>query len=187
MKKIVYFIFTCIVASSMVSCLKSDDPYKEYAEWLAANELWYAAQDDLTEGSGNKFYTKVTATYDNEAKILMHWFNDRSKTAANISPKYTSTVDIKYIGRLYNDVAFDSSFLSTSPADSIYRTTMGGSIIDGWNIALMQMHIGDSCRVVIPYGLAYGPASIGDILPFSNLVFDIKLVDIPAYETKFSE
>ena len=128
------------------------------------------------------FYSCMN-NYDPEAEVLIHWFNDRSKTANNLKPHYTSTVDVKYVGRLYNDVPFDSSFLSTSPADSLFRCKFS-SMIDGWGIAIPQMRVGDSCRVVIPYNLAYGTTSRGNvILPFSTLVFDIKLVDIYAYET----
>ena len=187
MKKIIYILFACITASSLVSCLKSDDPYTEYSDWLAINENWFTEQEQLKDEYGNNFYTKVTPSFDNDAAILMHWFNDRSKTRGNLSPKYTSTVDVKYIGRIITGDAFDSSYLSTKPADSLFRTNLE-SVIDGWGIALMQMHVGDSCRVVIPYDLGYGPASMGTvIMPFSNLIFDLKLVGIPAYETKFSD
>ena len=44
------------------------------------------------------------------------------------------------------------------------------------------MHIGDSCRVIIPYIVGYGTTASGDIKPFSTLQFDIKLVGIPKYE-----
>jgi FKBP-type peptidyl-prolyl cis-trans isomerase FklB len=113
----------------------------------------------------------------------MHWFNDRSKTAGNLQPYYTSTVDVKYIGRLYNDEAFDSSYLLTETyGDSIYRTKVT-AVISGWTIALQEMHVGDSVEVIIPYQSAYGLSGSGTaVLPFSNLKFNIKLVDIPYWE-----
>ena len=88
---------------------------------------------------------------------------------------------MKYIGRLYNDVPFDSSFTTTTYGDSIFRTKPSGTIT-GWQIALTDMRVGDSARVVIPYGQGYQALSTGSIPPYSTLVFDIKLVDIYSYE-----
>ena len=110
----------------------------------------------------------------------MHWFNDRNSTAGNLKPYYTSTVAVKYIGRLYNNEAFDSSYLAP---DSLFKTKVN-SVIPGWTIALQEMHVGDSVEVIIPYQSAYGTSGTGKILPFSNLKFNIKLVDITNWETK---
>ncbi|MBP5497828.1 MAG: FKBP-type peptidyl-prolyl cis-trans isomerase [Muribaculaceae bacterium] len=186
MKRFPITLLTLIILSSLVSCLKSEDPYKEYKDWLIANENWFNQQKLLKDENGNAYYSVVSPDYDKSASVLMHWFNDRSKTQENLSPKYSSTVDVKYIGRIYTGEAFDSSFLSTSPADSIYRTKLT-TVIDGWSIAIQQMHVGDSCRVIIPYNIAYGTNKKGEIiLPFSMLQFDIKLTGIPAYESKFT-
>ena len=64
--------------------------------------------------------------------MLAHWFNDRKLTQGNLKPYYTSTVDVKYIGRLYNDEPFDSSYtLMADYGDSIFRTKVGRVIADG--------------------------------------------------------
>ena len=47
-----------------------------------------------------------------------------------------------------------------------------------WIIGISQIHIGDSATIVIPY--MYNGS--GKIIPYSNLIFDVKLVDIPGYE-----
>jgi len=47
------------------------------------------------------------------------------------------------------------------------------------------MHVGDSCRIVIPYTMGYGSYDMGTILqPYSMLQFDLKLVDIYAYKNQ---
>ena len=121
----------------------------------------------------------------NENQTWLHYFNDRNATAGNLSPLYTSTVDIKYKGQLYNDVAFDSSYTQTAYGDSIARSQVNG-FISGFSIAMMDMHVGDSCEVLIPYQQGYGSTGsyLGEvpIYPYSNLKFHIKLVDIPGYE-----
>ena len=113
----------------------------------------------------------------------MHYFNDTTLTRDNLSPLYTSTVDAKYIGYLYDGTPFDSSYLNTSPADSILRLSLAG-VIPGWTVALSFMHVGDSCEVLIPYEYAYGNTGDRKIKPYSALRFIMKLVDIPGYEVQ---
>ena len=108
------------------------------------------------------------------------------ETTDNLTPLFTSTIDVKYIGRLYNDEPFDSSYAYTQWGDSILRTTQA-NLIEGWAIALSDMHVGDSCEILVPYQQAYGSSESGIIKPYSALKFNLKLVDIPYYETKNPE
>ena len=57
-------------------------------------------------------------------------------------------------------------------------------VIDGWQIALMNMHVGDTVQIVVPYQSGYGSTSTGKIQPYSALRFNVRLVDIPAYEVR---
>ena len=171
------------LGSVFTSCFKDDDEKiaNDYAEWREANIAWFAAQTARIEG-GTNYYTTVTAPWDPAAQVLIHWFNDTTKTKNNLKPKFSSMVDVKYFLRLYDGTPIDSSYLSTSPADSLFRCRLNSGVIEGWAIAIPKMHIGDSCRVIIPYIVGYGTTSSGDIKPFSTLQFDIKLVGIPKYE-----
>lgn len=168
--------------TGLTSCLGDDS--EDGGDYRKHNDAWYTAQTQLIGDNGSNYYTLVSADWDPNAQVLMHWFNDRNATQANLSPLYTSTVDVKYRGQLYNGTAFDSSYTRTTPADSVYRTKLGTSVINGWTIALTHMHVGDSCRVVVPYTQGYGSYSMGTIPAYSALQFDIKLVGVPYYETK---
>lgn len=169
----------------IASCIDSEkDNWDKYADWRATNESWLNEQIAKKNTDGTDYYEKVVASWNPQAKVYIHYFNDRALTANNLSPIYTSTIDVKYIGRLYNDVAFDSSYLRTTPADSIYRTKLT-NVIEGWTVAFMNMHVGDSCQILIPYASAYGATGSGTtILPYSALQFNVKLVGIPGYEIK---
>ncbi|MFG6382577.1 MAG: FKBP-type peptidyl-prolyl cis-trans isomerase [Muribaculum sp.] len=175
MRKFPIIAFFVIAIVTLMSC-KDDNNLDDYKEWRSLNNNWLS-ELELSSGS---YYRKVIPSYDKGQYVLMHWFNDRNTTAGNLQPYYTSTVAVKYIGRLYNDEAFDSSYLAT---DSLFVTKVN-AVIPGWTIALQEMHVGDSVEVVIPYQSAYGTTGSGKILPFSNLKFNIKLVDIPNWETK---
>ncbi len=168
-----------VLGSVFTSCFKDDDAKiaEDYAEWRDINTAWFVEQSSRAD-----YYTKVTAPWDVNAQVLIHWFNDTMQTKNNLKPKFTSMVDVKYFLRLYDGTAIDSSYLSTSPDDSLFRCRLNSGVIEGWAIAVPKMHIGDSCRVIVPYGVGYGSTASGDIKPFSTLQFDIKLVGIPKYE-----
>lgn len=148
--------------------------------WVSANEAYITQAAALTESDGSPFYESVTAPWNSGATVLMHWFNERALTEGNLRPLLTSTVSVKYHGELINGVRFDDSYSNT---DSLFTTELT-SVVEGWTVALTQMHVGDSVRVVIPEGAGYGSTQHGSIPSYSTLVFNIKLVEIPHYETR---
>lgn len=181
MKKLLIIIGLLGAASiALSSCIK-DEVEDKYKDWRIANDKWFTEQMANTS-----YYRTVVAPWDPNGKILVHWYNDTMLTRTNLKPLYSSTVDVKYRGMLYDATPFDSSYLNTTPKDSLARLQVGSSsLIEGWSLGLMQMHVGDSCRIVVPYTLGYGSYSQGSVIkPFSTLVFDIKLQDIYAYEVK---
>lgn len=186
MKKLPYLLILIVAFAFVQSCKLDPDDAKDrweyYKEWREANELWLQEQINK-KVDGVQYYRKVVPQYDANAYVLIHYFNDRSQTLGNLSPIFTSTCDIKYYGRTYDNEQFDSSYLLTQNGDSIFRCT-GASVIPGMAIALNDMRVGDSCEVIIPYQQAYGSTGNGSIKPYSNLIFSMKLVDIPAYEKK---
>ena len=176
MKKFFYTVILTVVAiTTLDSCLgKSIED--EYKDWREANDEWYQRQ--ATSGQ----YTMLTAPWDPSATTLIRWHNDTMLTKNNLKPLISSAVDTKYKLRLYDGTAVDSSYNNVSPADSIYRSIVSENV-EGWMIALTRMHVGDSCTLIIPYRQGYGSSQRSDVLhPYSNLIFDVKLVDIYKYK-----
>ncbi len=180
MKKLIYFSLILFCVSVLSSCLKDEsDPY---GEWRNSNNTWLAGQMALKNPDGSPYYEKVEATgWNPNAYVLMHWHNDRSLTSGKLVPMSTSTVDVKYRLTDYEGLAKDSSYLRTTPADSIYRSQVNSNI-DGWIIGLTHMHVGDSVTMIVPYQYGYGAMQRGNILPYTVLVFDLKLAGVPGYE-----
>ena len=184
MNRLPILLFIAVAVILGVSCNMDDTNYwEQYADWRNANNKWLAEKVAKTDADGNPYYIKVVTSWNSQAYVLMHFFNDRELTKNNLSPLSNSTIDVKYVGRTIDNVAFDSSFLRTAPADSVYRANLS-NMIEGWSIALQNMHIGDTCEVVIPYDYAYGSSGSSSIAPYSHLVFGLKLVGIPGYEIK---
>ena len=183
MKKLPIFLLICLLIG-IVACKETDDYWTQYEQWRETNESWFIEQLGAKDEKGNPIYTKVVPSWDHSIYVLMKYYNDTSLNRDAQSPYQTSTVDVIYKGMLYDGTPFDSSYLRT---DSIYRTQVKQNI-KGWIIALEQMKVGDSCRVIIPQTLGYGAQYMSSlILPYTTLVFDMKLVDIPGLDKPVTE
>ncbi len=167
------------ISAGFSSCTETG-VWETYKEWRELNDDWYNEQLLLTNTDGSKYYTLLQPSWYPQSGVLIHYFNDPALTAGNLQPLLTSTVSVKYHGRLYNDECFDS----TSTGSDSVRTFQLTSVIAGWQIALTQMHVGDSVEIVVPYAQGYGYSGSGSIAPFSALKFNIGLKAVPAYEIR---
>lgn len=187
MRLLLGLVASLMLTASLSSCNKDDDDssnvWDHYTEWREANDKFFEDQKYTIAPDGQNYYQTLTPPWNTGVSILIRYLNDRSKTVGNLSPLLNSTVDVKYIGHLYDGVAFDSSYTQTAWGDSIFRTSVN-TLIDGWTIALQDMRCGDSAQIIIPYTLAYGAQSSGKVKPYSTLIFNVKLVDIPFYEVR---
>ena len=62
--------------------------------------------------------------------------------------------------------------------DGIRPRSQLSNLIDGWAAAVCNMNVGDTAEVIVPYALGYGTTSSGSVPAYSNLKFNIRLVDI---------
>ncbi|MCQ2228625.1 MAG: FKBP-type peptidyl-prolyl cis-trans isomerase [Bacteroidales bacterium] len=84
-----------------------------------------------------------------------------------------SVVSCYYKGSLINGKVFDNTF------DQGYAEALRvRDLIDGFQIALLGMHIGDRWEVYIPSTVGYGEKKMGDIPGNSTLIFEIEVVAI---------
>lgn len=89
------------------------------------------------------------------------------------TPGLRSIVSVHYKGTLADGREFDNSWKRNCP-----EALRLSDVIDGWQIALQMMHVGDRWLVYIPYELGYGARTSGPIPGFSTLVFEIELCGI---------
>jgi FKBP-type peptidyl-prolyl cis-trans isomerase FklB len=89
-------------------------------------------------------------------------------------PLENQKVQVNYEGRLIDGTVFDaSSKHGDGPSEFTPK-----QVIKGWTEALTMMPVGSKWQLYIPYHLAYGGRSAGDIQPYSALIFDVELVGI---------
>jgi FKBP-type peptidyl-prolyl cis-trans isomerase FklB len=94
-------------------------------------------------------------------------------TGTGEKPAAADRVKVHYHGTLIDGTVFDSSIERGEPA------TFGvGQVIKGWTEALQLMPVGSKWILYIPYDLAYGGRDAGKITPYSNLIFEVELLDI---------
>ena len=91
-----------------------------------------------------------------------------------ITPGPRSIVTCHYKGSTIKGKVFDETFQKGCPA--AFRVN---ELINGFQIALVNMHVGDHWRVFIPSGMGYGSRGAGSDIPGnSTLIFEIKLIAI---------
>ena len=89
-------------------------------------------------------------------------------------PQKTDKVLVHYEGRLVDGTVFDASKKHGDKPASF----RADQVIKGWTEALTMMPVGSKWQLYIPYELAYGDRNMGNIKPFSALIFDVELVGI---------
>ena len=87
-------------------------------------------------------------------------------------PTARSIVTAHYTGKTINGKKFDSSRGGVPLACRLC------DLIEGWIIAMQQMHIGDKWEIYIPAEMGYGKFSQPGIPGGSTLIFEIELLGI---------
>ncbi len=127
-------------------------------EYIKKNKEWLTqkAQEEGVKALPKGIYYKVLTAGDAEGK----------------RPTARSIVTVHYTGRTINGKKFDSSKGGVPLAMRL------NELIEGWIVALQQMHIGDIWEIYIPAEMGYGRFSQPGIPGGSTLVFEIELIGI---------
>lgn len=89
-------------------------------------------------------------------------------------PKHGDRVAFHYNAYSLDGELFDSSYDKQRPLIVELGNNM---IIKGLEEALMQMKKKSKCKVIIPFYLAYNDMQDAPVPPFSDLIFEIELID----------
>ena len=90
--------------------------------------------------------------------------------------KKGDNVTVDYVGTLQDNTKFDSSIDRGQP---FIFTPGENSVIQGWELGVVGMKVGEKRKLTIPPELAYGEAGAGGIIPpNATLIFEIDLLGI---------
>ena len=88
-------------------------------------------------------------------------------------PSTSSTVFVKYTGKLTNGTVFDQQ------QDHIKTGWVLGGLIPGWQIGLPLIQKGGKIILIIPSSFGYGCDGSGSVIPENSiLVFEIELIEV---------
>jgi len=103
-----------------------------------------------------------------KVEILKEGSGEESKSGDEVSVHYTGT--------LLNGEQFDSSIDRGQPFSFILEAK---KVIQGWDLGVLGMKVGEKRKLTIPPELGYGEASIENIIPAnSTLIFEVELISI---------
>ena len=86
-------------------------------------------------------------------------------------------VSVLYTGKLLDGTVFDASSRHNNLPISF--TLGAGQVIQGFDEGIALMHVGDKAVLLIPSGLAYGPAGSSPAIPANAVIrFEVELVDV---------
>ena len=146
-----------VLIQKMMESIKGKAAEKKYADNKAAGEK-FLAENKTKEG------VKTTAS-GLQYKVITEGKGE--------IPNDTCKVKVNYRGKLIDGTEFESTYTRNEP----FVTNVGG-VIKGWTEALKMMPVGSKWELYIPQELAYGSRDMGQIKPFSALVFEIELLGI---------
>ena len=114
-------------------------------------------------------------TFDTEVLGFLEPTIEILKRGEGPQPRTGQMVSVHYVGTLEDGTKFDSSRDRGEP----YEFQLGaGQVIQGWEMVVSSMRVGDHWNVKIPWQLAYGKEGSPSIPPKTNLVFDMELMAI---------
>jgi FKBP-type peptidyl-prolyl cis-trans isomerase len=90
--------------------------------------------------------------------------------------KTGDTVSVHYVGTLENGTKFDSS---VDRGEQFPFTLGENRVIQGWELGVLGMKVGEKRKLTIPADLAYGDRAVGNLIPANaTLVFEVELFGI---------
>ena len=128
------------------------------AEYAQANRDWLAdkAKEEGVKALPKGIYYKVLAEGDLKGAM----------------PSARSIVMAHYTGKTIDGKVFDTSQGGVPLACRL------SDLIEGWIIAMQQMHVGDKWEIYLPAEMGYGSYSQPGIPANSTLIFEVELVGI---------
>jgi FKBP-type peptidyl-prolyl cis-trans isomerase len=172
MKKALVMALAALLMTGMASC-NSNTSSSESTEETTPD---YGQQIKDNKTLGREFMEQ-NAQNDSvvQTKSGMQYIVVKEGNGAKPGPE--DTVTVHYTGKLIDGTVFDSSVERGEPA-----TFAVGQVIPGWDEGVQLMSKGEKGLLYIPYYLAYGERDMGDIPPFSNLIFEVELIDFETFE-----
>jgi len=138
-----------------------------YQAWYAPTENTELEDDVVIDSINDNQNNMENTTQGLEIEILQEAVGTEAKNGDNVSVHYTGT--------LTDGTKFDSSVDRGQPFEFVLGA---GRVIQGWDLGVLGMKIGEKRKLTIAPELGYGSADMGTIPPNSTLIFEVELLGI---------
>jgi len=123
--------------------------------------------DTLQNGSLNDL------VWNGEKGLRVEWVKKNSNQRKILAK---DVVLVNYKARVAGGDVYDSN---TKIGFPVPIKSGIGMLVEGWEIGLEQMHVGDSGRIMIPTNLAYGEVGILNVVPQNaSIIVDIAIIKV---------
>ncbi|MBB3699714.1 FKBP-type peptidyl-prolyl cis-trans isomerase [Flammeovirga yaeyamensis] len=172
--RIPYLFLVFAACFSIFSCTTKTEVLEEINEEAAEDFLirQYIVADSV-------FVADNDSEVDQYFKFGVYMTSTGTTTGEPINPdrkiSFGDSIHVTYTGWVMGPeaVPFDSNVLTGVPFEIVLGKT---SVIEGWNIALFEMHEHEKTKVVIPSTYGYGVAGSPPSIPGrSSLVFTMQV------------
>lgn len=133
-----------------------------------------AADKAMRENSESAFYDylKDNNLTEHTASGLYYV---KELTTSGAQPQVGQTARIKFYANYLDGTPLGDS----DQLGGFYDVAYGkGGVLKGLEEGIGLMRVGERARFLIPYTLAYGVNAYGNIPPYSNLIFDVELLEL---------
>ena len=154
----IILLLLVILPTLAVYRLTKEDKTMSKRDYIQANKDWLEAK---SKEEGVKALPKGIYY-----KVLIEG------NSSSVQPTVRSIITAHYTGKTIDGKQFDSSRGGVPLACRLC------DLIEGWIIAIQQMHIGDKWELYIPAEMGYGKFSQPGIPGGSTLIFEIELLGI---------
>jgi FKBP-type peptidyl-prolyl cis-trans isomerase len=98
---------------------------------------------------------------------------------SGVASKAGDTVKVNYTGSLVDGTKFDSSVEPSFGHVAPFDFTLGQNrVIQGWELGVVGMKVGEKRKLTIPPELGYGAQAVSIIPANSTLIFEVELLAI---------
>ena len=132
-------------------------------------------QNPIDDGDSNDEMLELIEGNEEEISDTQFQIETITEGTGDITTQVGDTLIVNYRGTFMDGTEFDSSYSRNEPFDFVLGQD---GIIQGWNMGLNDMKVGEVRKLTIPYQLAYGTEGNMSIPGYSDLIFEIELLEI---------
>jgi FKBP-type peptidyl-prolyl cis-trans isomerase len=160
---------------------KPEDSNTDYQEEMMRMQKVFFRKDSVSSAKSNADFEKIAKEkFASASKTPGGTLVQIVKEGTGPACDSGKVVSMKYEGRFTDGNIFDGNMNTKDSIKArplVFRLGVD-PIIRGWQEGIRLMKKGTVAKIFVPYTQGYGPQQYRDIPGYSNLIFDVEVVDV---------